>query len=605
MKKVTGVFLFLMSVIIARSQPVLLLDQNQERYPMMRHLAYYTDTTNTLEIEKIRELQKKGVFKYNPKTFRNFGIDPSSHWYFFSLSNKSGSKELIMDIPDSYLEHIEVLIFKNSEPYQHFSTDGWRTPISTRPIPSYHHAFPINLDSPGLYEVFVKIRRSTGTVKGTVLLETKAYFHANSILENHISSLVQGAILLMCLFGFFLYILTADKLYLWYCLQNISLFLFIGARHGVLNFYLLGKLDILSGSNANYLCALLYAATHLCFVVNFLPVKKLFGPLFYKLILALISFHLVLLALTPFHEITRLKFYLMYGSIIATAIIVSLIIIKSTGKGHRNANIYALAQTPFLLLILYYMTGIFFSVPVSWISLHGLQFGPLFEVTVLAIALAERFSGFQRQNYTLLNNLNEAQTQIIQIQDAERQRIAQDLHDELGGNLAAIKMSLQSFGLNKEKADPLLKLIDEASVNARNIAHNLMPPNFEEVRLIDLLTSHFSKLDQDVSICFHFHASGYPEGKFTKLQELTLYRIIMELVSNIINHSRASEATVQCIAYENYLELMVEDDGIGFTMVGLKGMGLKNIQSRVNFLKGTLNIDSSQRGTTIVIQIPY
>jgi signal transduction histidine kinase len=605
MKKSSVIFLFLLSVVIAHAQPTLIIDQNQERFLMVKHLAYYTDTTNTLKIETIREIQREGLFKYNPKTFPNFGIDPSSHWYFFSLKNKSGSKELIMDLADSYLEYIEVHIFRNGRSYNHFLTDGWQTPINLRPIASYQHAFPINLDTSGLFEVFVKIRRSTGTIKGTVLLETKGNFYRNYILENHISSLVQGAILLMCLFGFFLFYLTTDKLYLWYCLQNISLFLFIGARHGVLNFYLLGIFDMLSGNYANYICALLYGATHLFFVLNFLQVKDLLGVKFYKFILLLISSQLLLLLLTPFDQIARLKYYLMYGCIIATAIVVTWIIIKGVGKGHRNVNSYALAQTPFLLLILYYMAGIFFPVPVNWISLHGLQFGPLFEVTVLAIALADRFSGFQRQNYTLLNNLNEAQTQIIHIQDAERQRIAQDLHDELGGNLAAIKMSLQSSGLKKEKASPLLKLIDEASVSTRNIAHNLMPPNFEDVRLVDLLANHFGRLDQDGNIRFHFHAIGYQEGRFTKQQELTLHRIVMELVSNIINHSGASEATIQFIGYEKHLEIMVEDDGKGFSSLGQKGIGLKSIRSRVNFLKGNSNIDSSKRGTTTVIQVPY
>ncbi|WP_158547873.1 sensor histidine kinase [Dyadobacter luteus] len=605
MKKSSGIFLFLLCVITADAQPALVIDHHKKEFEMMRHIAYFTDTTNNFRIDTIRKIQRRGLFEHNPKTYRNFGIDPSRHWYFFTIRNAFGAKELIMDLPDSYLDHIKVHIFKNGLPYNHFLTNGWRTPINQRPVASYHHAFPISLNSPGIFEVFVNVRRATGTVKGTVLLETKENFYKNYILENHISSLVQGAILLMCLFGFFLFYLTADKLYLWYCLQNISLFLLIGARHGVLNFYLLGTLDMLSGSYANYICALSYGATHLFFVLRFVQVKNLLGLTFYKFILLLISTQLLLLLLIPFGQIARLKYYLMYGCIIATAFTVALIIIKGAARGNRNVNSYALAQTPFLLLILYYMAGIFFPVPVSWITLHGLQFGPLFEVTVLAIALAERFSGFQQQNYILLNNLNEAQTQIIQIQDAERQRIAQDLHDELGGNLAAIKMSLQSSGLIKEKVSPLLKLIDQASVNTRNIAHNLMPPNFEDVLLIDLLTNHFSKLDLDGDIRFHFHATGYQEGKFSKQQELTLHRIVMELVSNIINHSGASEATIQFIGYQKHLEIMVEDDGVGFFKPSQKGIGLKSIRSRVNFLKGHCNIDSNERGTTTVIQVPY
>jgi len=79
----------------------------------------------------------------------------------------------------------------------------------------------------------------------------------------------------------------------------------------------------------------------------------------------------------------------------------------------------------------------------------------------------------------------------------------------------------------------------------------------------------------------------------------------MELTSNIMKHSAATEATLQVINYDDHLEIMAEDNGQGISMNNSDGIGLKNIRYRVDFLHGTLQIDSNDHGTTIMIQIPY
>lgn len=83
-----------------------------------------------------------------------------------------------------------------------------------------------------------------------------------------------------------------------------------------------------------------------------------------------------------------------------------------------------------------------------------------------------------------------------------------------------------------------------------------------------------------------------------------MYRVIMELVNNIIRHSGASEATVQLIGYDNHLALMAEDNGRGFSRDLGKGLGLRSIRSRVEFLGGEIAIDTGASGTTIIIRVP-
>jgi signal transduction histidine kinase len=199
----------------------------------------------------------------------------------------------------------------------------------------------------------------------------------------------------------------------------------------------------------------------------------------------------------------------------------------------------------------------------------------------------------------------ESARQIIQAQEQEQRRIAQDVHDELGGVLAAIKMTVQSFRLEEERSKWLHMLIDRASANARAIAHNLMPPEFADTRLEDLLRDHFHRLNQEGNTAFYFLRSGN-DHHFSKQDELMMYRIIMELVNNSIRHAVASEITLQLIYHAEQLSIMVEDNGKGFPEpVPAEGMGLRNIRSRVNYLGGVLSIDSGGQGTTIIIHIPY
>jgi signal transduction histidine kinase len=194
--------------------------------------------------------------------------------------------------------------------------------------------------------------------------------------------------------------------------------------------------------------------------------------------------------------------------------------------------------------------------------------------------------------------------QILVTQENERKRIAGDLHDELGGNLAAMKMAMQSFDLPPQQNELLKGLIDKTSVTAREIAHNLMPPDFEKTALRDMLENFYKRLSSESHISYQFFASD-PLYTFSKQDELMIYRILMELTTNINKHSMATEATVQLVYDTHYLELMVEDNGKGFDDRKSDGIGLKNIRSRVDYLGGSMNIDTGQKGTTIIIRIPY
>lgn len=236
------------------------------------------------------------------------------------------------------------------------------------------------------------------------------------------------------------------------------------------------------------------------------------------------------------------------------------------------------------------------------------EIGLVAEVIIISYGLMYRYNQYKRERELLKHKLEvqeiEGAKQMLTVQESEQKRIARDLHDELGGNLAAIKMTIQSFQLPGDKSHSLLQLIDNASSSVRNIAHNLMPPEFESTSLKELLEKYYHRLNTEGKIKFLFYDNG-GSGRFDQQQELMIYRIAMEITNNIIRHSGATDATVQLIYYETYLEVMAEDNGSGIKGQTEEGIGLKNLMSRVDYLHGKMDIDSGAKGTTIIIHLPY
>jgi two-component system, NarL family, sensor histidine kinase FusK len=233
-------------------------------------------------------------------------------------------------------------------------------------------------------------------------------------------------------------------------------------------------------------------------------------------------------------------------------------------------------------------------------------------VLLWIIVMIKRLEIYEKKQHQLLLQLEQQQAmmaiQEVNIQEAERKRIAEDIHDEIGSNLATIRINLQSLHYqtiqDEQRASSLLQLVDQTSMNVRRATHNLIPPLFGHVPLTNILQSYFSLLNSP-EVIFHFCANKY-QHCFDPRQELVLYRIVMELTNNIIRHSKASAATIQLLYFPEYLEILVEDDGIGLPPpAGLpSGIGLTGVKSRVSSLGGDLHIDSGVSGTTFIIHIP-
>ena len=235
-------------------------------------------------------------------------------------------------------------------------------------------------------------------------------------------------------------------------------------------------------------------------------------------------------------------------------------------------------------------------------SIRRLSFGLVggFILVVFSFLLFRQHSKNRRQK-ELLNAISETQLQ-------EQKRIAQDLHDSVGGSLAMTKNKLEDLlGNNARNASemmPLLETLSETGDQIRRISHNMMPSELLKFGLVPAVQSLLEQVNND-NLNTELYTHQVDEY-INQTKALNIYRIIQEAAQNTLKHAKAKIFTVNINQHKDYLSLLLEDDGKGFkTSEKIDGMGLQNIRNRVKLLNGSINISSNQGyGTSLDIKIP-
>ena len=245
----------------------------------------------------------------------------------------------------------------------------------------------------------------------------------------------------------------------------------------------------------------------------------------------------------------------------------------------------------------------------SYLVDYGSAFGLMGETGMITAAFARRASIFKKEKEKLTIEILEKEKQVadqlIQVQEEERKRLGRDLHDSIGGMLASLYLkteTIQSDSPEKSIAE-LRQMIEQSIQEARSLSHNLTPHHLEENGLENVLSLQINLLRQKYPLDIHFFFQI--DTELTQNLQVILYRISNELLQNIVKHARATEALLSISEIDGKIELIAEDNGKGIDPeLPKKGIGLKNIQERVAYLKGDLELESSPAGTTISITLP-
>ena len=237
--------------------------------------------------------------------------------------------------------------------------------------------------------------------------------------------------------------------------------------------------------------------------------------------------------------------------------------------------------------------------------------GILCLLALLVYRKKQHQSKFQLQK-EIIQQQRMATAAIILAEENERNRIGTDLHDGIGQMVSAAKMNLSvldsdldfSNPMQKEKFNNVIKMLDESCGEIRAVSHQMMPLAMFDSSVSEAVQTFVQRIDKNL-IAVDYYTEGI--CILSKEKESILYRILQECINNVIKHAKATTLSISIHHADTQTAVTVEDDGVGFDhgKIRNEGIGLSNIQSRVNFLGGDIEFDSRPgAGTLVSMHIP-
>lgn len=582
----------------------------------------YEDSVKQLTAEKALQLFEARKFTKTEKTELNAGFTRSIFWLAYKNDNDRQPDSLLLFIGHHHINRINFFFVSDTRVTQQWLTGDYY-PFDQRPINATGFYFPIN--NKGLY--LARIDKSNESLQLSFRLVSRVEALTEEGNNKTIMALFTGMILLLIIFGIYLFTITADKVYIFYILYIASGWLWVLSNAGYGFQYLWPNMPWFASKARP-----VFALVPLIFSMLFL-VKYIGGINSKKINTAIKIMNVVLLAciisILSFNEDgyqsswwLYIQYFIPLISLLYVFIIMGVLIAYSI-KGNKLAMFYLAAV---FALLVSGVLQISFSMGSlnrfgNFFSNYGLSVGYIIEAIILTAGLVYRFNQYRLDKEKLLLKMNKQQAEntriMMEVQEAERSQVANQLHDVAGSLLSAAKLNLSSLrekGLivndnavtQLEKTEEAISLVSEM---VRNLSHALSPVMMEQV-------GFKSSIEKVIAI---FNASGKINIKllvlgFEKYDPLlnnyytALYSIIYELLNNIVKHSGAKNALLQFTEHTDVFTLVAEDDGTGFNddeQEKKQSLGMAGIQSKINYFKGSIAFDKNEpTGLIVTIEIP-
>lgn len=568
-------------------------------------LEGYVYTAQNLKISQIKKvLAQKVQFKKVKETLANFGVGDDENWICFDILNQdTDSKSLVLFLDQTFLEKAD---------FYQFQGDSLITQIElsqsilaqNRPLGYPNYVYPFVLQSHQHNSIFLRMKVSEikAVSRALIRLSDQNSFHKNYRRTFFSFGVLVGFLSLAFWVGVALYFFHRKAVYCVYGVYIFTVLFYYLANSGYLN----GLYASSFVGSARFESAIMWvsSALHIWFIESFLNFQnqspKSFRYVSRVLILSSVSLGICYV----FFAIPAILAYLSRILLFVMAILTVALSVWAIIKRQKQTLMYSLATFPAIVLIIYFLFTALTLLPL-YPRVFNLAFPfTVFEILVFGFGLVYLFNEERKAiEYKLQEEQTQIASRIISAQEQERQRIAQDLHDDLGSSLSLLKVRLEE--INKSVGNQLFNEINIANKSVedlRQIAYNLMPMMFLERGLLGSLQEFLTinHLQQTVELIY----SG-DEERFDLDKGLHIFRVVKELVNNALKHAKATKIEVQLIYFEAFLYLSVEDNGVGIAQNQENGNGLKNVTLRVSHLNGNISQESSANGTLIAIEIPY
>ena len=429
------------------------------------------------------------------------------------------------------------------------------------------------------------------------------------------SGLLYGIICFILIINLVLFIGTAEKLYLYFLLFNVFSTSVV--------FYFDGFVKLFIVPNSIYwnnqfcaiaLCGSFIAANY--YFHEFLNIKK-HQPALTKYFKGINGLFCFILGISFWHP-TGFNFYVLCNILLTTAeallLFISVMAVRQKEKESFKVQLISICLViVFGIILQLYFIGL---LPVNVLTTHAVHGMILPQIFIQTFALWKRFALIAKERSALqtalLTSSEQYSQSLISTLENERKRLSSEFHDSIGQNLLVIRNRLllmlkqNQTPVQKEKLEGLADITSETLDEIRAISQNLRPTSLDTIGLTASLNNMVERLKRSTHIHIDYNCPQNIDDIIQKDLEINIYRILQELMSNVLKHSKAKSATIIIEQKAHHFLIQVKDDGIGFdNQILYTGNGVSSIKERVKILRGEMVMDSEkQKGSIVKITIP-
>lgn len=584
--------------------------------------SLFEDTTANLSIAKVQELYHQQQFKSVSKPSFNPGYTESVFWLAVETKYLSSTTEWLLAIDNPHINILEWYVINDNNARLLYQTGDF-FPFKKRPFPEFtNFAIPL-IKNDGYF--LLKIDKRRESLQAPMRVLSYKELSGIYIKGNLINGLLSGTIILMIFFSLVLWVSTRKKLYLFYGLYIGALLLWIWSNKG-LGFEYLWSNSSFFPSRARPVSLLLTIIFNIQFMQLFIGQTKSSYFFYPNKILQVLSIIFLVLVLAPTNYQTSLITFKHTQTllIIVASIQYVLILVSAVEKVLKGVNEAKFHLAATLVLYISGLAEQLYMYGTIMLNYHVAQFallaGLVVEAAILLYGLAQKFNRYRKERLTLLFEKNQQQKiltdTIVNVQEKERRIFADRLHDEIGAMLSVVGLHLNSLRKNRfhlaendddklEKADEMLSQVADT---VRTMSHQISPVNIEKLGFVNALESLIQNINKTEKLYIEFVCIGFEQANQYNPNFLnSVYRIVQELLQNMIKHSEATNGIIQLIAHDDIIVIMAEDNGLGLTKERMEnplGSGMSSIFSKVDYLQGKIEIETPGNGTLINIELP-
>lgn len=575
------------------------------------------DSTGQMSVLQIKALYDQGGFVPLPDNRLLSNYTTAHHWLHLRLP--PGSRQLrYLEIENPRLNRVDFYQFVGKSLIKQVFT-GDSLPFASRQFSHYQWVFPVLADYQQPTDVFVMVAKHGEVLSTGIRLWSPDRFEQHGRNRYLLWGGLAGMTLLILLLNGMVWLATADSIYGWFMSIVVVSTFHLGAASGLFFQYVWPDTPIINDWYPQTISAWLIVLVKVHFMQRFIGQNAQNSRVFpyinifkYSIVAALVlTISLLILRYVPVFYFRLLLLLTLFFSFM----VVPLAMLSLRERIHQREPIIlfymGITVVQFVVLILFFVNMGYSRTGRALFNFtnEGLVLVN-YLVDLVLLSLGVLYFGFRRyrqQNERLLTTLHQNEqaqsSRIIEALELERSRIAEDLYDDVGAMLSTAIGYVTSV-LRKpdvREKQPLLMevrhLLDRAVENLRTVSHNLMPKNFAALGLAQSLAETMAKVQAGTDIRFQYIVAGQ-ERRLAPSTEVQIFRIAAELINEIVRNSQASEATLQLVFDTQGVRLISEHNGP-------MPPKYNNLHSKVAFLNGTLDIDNSPAGVTVVVEIPY